>query len=1694
MASNKTALADVDGAFSDWIEIHNPDAEPVNLAGWRLTDSAAAMDKWVFPAVTLQPGDFLTVFASGKNRASPAGELHTSFALSANGEYLALSAPDGTVSTEFAPQFPPQQDDVSHGSVFTSVNLITAGQNVRYTVPQSSTPASWTERTFADAAWSSAPSGLGFGLMLPGMMVKEVQTNSDLGTLALLDAALAGTPSPPRLVADTRIRQTINFLGDGDGRFTSGNLPFALPGETHGLRATGYLSIPVSGPWTFGVNSDDGSRLRIDINNDGDFNDAGENVIVDDAGHGAQDIYGRVAPLSAGSHRFELVYFENYGGDEVEFFAQRGTFTAWNTGFRLVGDTANGGLAVATPSDGSANGGGTAMATNIQAAMRGVRASCYVRAAFNVADAGALASLKVLGLKMRCNDGFTAWLNGVEVARRNAPAVLAFDSTATAARDVAASLAQENLNLSAARSALVEGTNVLAIQGLNISAEDDSFLIQPELTGGSLQPGGAFYFRQSTPGALNSTAASLGPVADTVFSQKRGLFSAPVTVTLSTPTPGASIRYTTDGSKPGATAGILVAPADAATAPSVTLNIASTTVLRAMAFKANYDSTNVDTNTYLFPDDIIRQQANGAPPAGWPAGPVNGQILNYGMDPDIVNSTNTAIGGAAQVKTALQAIPSVCLSVPVDSLFNTGTGIYTHPGEDGYAWEREASIEMINDPVTADKGFQENCGIRIRGGFSRSTDNPKHAFRILFRSDYGAGKLKYPVFPNDPTAVEEFDKFDIQTSQNYSWSFQNDGANTFLRELWDRDSQLDMNQPATRGRFVHLYLNGVYWGLYQIQERAEADYAASHFGGTDDDYDVVKVETTAGYAINPTAGDLTAWTDMWNKSRASYFINSNRGPAAPYSAATYTQEQKNAAYFKLLGLAADGGSPTTDPVLVDVDNLIDYMLIVFLSGNGDAPLAGGGDFPNNYYSIRDRRGGHGFMHFQHDGEHSLNAGGAVFDRTGPYTDPVSGAWNNITKSNPQYTHQDLTPNAEYKIHFADRVHKHMISPNGALNTLANQQRMSARAAIVGSAIIAESARWGDSKRATPFNANDWRAAVNATLSWFTSRNAPVLQQLTADGLYPALAAPMMSQPGGAIASTTPLTMNSTATTIYYTVNGPDPRLVGGAVHPDALSYAGGTTTQIPFVSDGASGSLWRYLDNGTDQGTAWKEPAFDDSAWKGPAAGQFGYGENDETTAIGYGPDAGNKYITSYFRTRFDLADTAGFENLTFEAKRDDGIIVYLNGTEIVRSNLSTGAVNHLTSASAAGDDGQTFVSFANLPKNLLKTGANTLAVEVHQNGGASTDLSFDARFFATRTTGGTQILLTTPGTTTVRARVRNAAGVWSAMNEQEFLVDTEAASAANLTVSELMYHPPSPTPAETAAGHTDSQSFQWLELLNTSAKAIDLRGASFSMGIEFNFPDISGPGTLLAPGARILLCENTEAFLLRYGAARQPFIGGQFTGALANGGERLVLNAADGSVILDFTYDDTSPWPEEADGLGRSLVLVRAASRPDPSRPDPSQPASWRAAAIAGGTPGGSDATTFEAWKTAAGLTGDQADPDGDGLDNLLEFALGGNPLIPSNAPLPQLKTAVFPAGDPPVPAEFLTLTWQRNLAAEEVVYRFEQAADPAAAVWTELPVVPVSTRIIEPGASAEVTVRLTTPLPASGPRNFIRLRATRN
>jgi len=175
----------------------------------------------------------------------------------------------------------------------------------------------------------------------------------------------------------------------------------------------------------------------------------------------------------------------------------------------------------------------------------------------------------------------------------------------------------------------------------------------------------------------------------------------------------------------------------------------------------------------------------------------------------------------------------------------------------------------------------------------------------------------------------------------------------------------------------------------------------------------------------------------------------------------------------------------------------------------------------------------------------------------------------------------------------------------------------------------------------------------------------------------------------------------------------------------ALCNAHGNAFDTPLIE---SGSSWSYLDNGTDQGTAWQAIGFDDFMWAVGDA-QLGYGDSDEATVVSYGPNAAAKYITTYFRHSFDVANPAAIDGLTLSLLRDDGAVVYLNGTEVMRSGMPAGTITYLTTASisVAGSNESRFYK-ATVDPALLVVGTNVIAVEIHQRNGTSSDLSFDLR------------------------------------------------------------------------------------------------------------------------------------------------------------------------------------------------------------------------------------------------------------------------------------------------------------------------------------------------------------------------------
>lgn len=657
------------------------------------------------------------------------------------------------------------------------------------------------------------------------------------------------------------------------------------------------------------------------------------------------------------------------------------------------------------------------------------------------------------------------------------------------------------------------------------------------------------YFAVPSPNADNAGTSYADYVRDTSFSIGRGLYASTQSVAITSNTIGAQIYYTTNGSEPAAGVGTLY------TAP---ISISSTTVLRAVATQADFLPTNIDTNSYIFRSDIVTQSST---PINWPASSPNSQTLDYEMD------TPASVGTTTQgMIDALGAIPSISIVTEQDHLTDSSTGIYVHAGNRGSAWERKSSVELIHPPGYVDpdgniEGFQSEIGLRIRGGFSRSNGNPKHAFRLFFRRSYGDKELNYPLFGSKGTDV--FKGIDLRTSQNYSWAFQNNNNNTFMREVFARDTQRDMENPHTRSRYYHLYLNGVYWGLYMTQERAEAEYAESYFGGDDSEYDVAKsAGSSGGYDTEMTDGNNTDWMAAYALTQG---ITGTTGGVDNY--------------LHIQGLNASGVRNPAVPIHVNMEQLINYMIVVFYNGSYDAPLSTFGSIQasNNWFALRNRvSDDRGWNFYAHDMEHSLGTGGNSTDRTGPFPYDTNEVEGSFASSNPQYFHQYLSSHPEYLLKFADLAHEAFF--NGGVYTNASVlARFGEREATVTQVIDAEAARWGDGR-----DRSTWNSAVASLKNWTNNRHLTVLSQISADGHYPSTDAPVFNQHGGQVTTGFNLAIsnpNGSGTT-YYTTDGSDPRLYGGTVSGSATSGTGFTmNTSMTVNSRILLGGVWSALNS-----------------------------------------------------------------------------------------------------------------------------------------------------------------------------------------------------------------------------------------------------------------------------------------------------------------------------------------------------------------------------------------------------------------------------------------------------------------------------------------------------------------------------------
>jgi len=632
----------------------------------------------------------------------------------------------------------------------------------------------------------------------------------------------------------------------------------------------------------------------------------------------------------------------------------------------------------------------------------------------------------------------------------------------------------------------------------------------PDVSAGRVSPSDlqVRYFTLPTPRAPNSSTWP-GMVADTEFSRHRGFYETPFQVHITCATDDAAIRYTLDGTAPTASHGAVY------TGP---IAITTTTVLRAAAFRAGWLPTNIDTQTYIFLGDVIRQPANvpGYPnPNSWLGGN-SYAIHDYEMDPQVVDDP----AYSSVMLKAMTDIPTLSLA--------TGRAAM-----DTWYWgsgESPASIELIY-PAAPNKNVQADCGVQ-----PHSHNRMKRSMRLNFRAEYGDSKLKSPLFQDAPlngdSAVDEVDRIILRGGNNRCWArIWNPERTSYTEDQWYRDTQIAMSGVGSRGTFVHLYINGLYWGLYNPVERPDAWFASSYMGGQKEDWFAVNHGGAGG-------GDSARWNYL-------------KGPL----------KDKN---------MSDPANYTEMQQYLDIDRYIDYVMLCWYMGMTDWP-------GNNWWGGNRNDVPGPFMYFAWDGEWSWktvrdgqNNGWVHPDfrsnRSGGAT--IAALWHSLRR------------NGDFMMRFADRAYMHLFN-GGALTEENCKARYLALNDFIRDAVIAESARWGDVCKAlghpTRTRDVDWIFAENELLSpGFMTGNVPkFLASLRAQGYYPAIDPPIFQQPGGTVPGGFQLTITNPAGegTIYYTLGGADPRQAvtgdpAGAVYSAPLTLDGSAVVKARVFSGG----------------------------------------------------------------------------------------------------------------------------------------------------------------------------------------------------------------------------------------------------------------------------------------------------------------------------------------------------------------------------------------------------------------------------------------------------------------------------------------------------------------------------------------------
>lgn len=825
-------------------------------------------------------------------------------------------------------------------------------------------------------------------------------------------------------------------------------------------------------------------------------------------------------------------------------------------------------------------------------------------------------------------------------------------------------------------------------------------------------------------------------------------------------------------------------------------------------------------------------------------------------------------------------LPVISIVTDPANFFSNERGIYVTGtrGKSGYCdsavrnvkqdWERPVNVELYEKDGTL--AFNQGAGAQIFGGCSRHRF-PQKSLALFARKAYGKGSFQYRLFPDKD--VDRFESFVLRSSgdDQVLTLFRDALSQTVLTEYMDVDIQAY--------RPIVLFLNGQYWGIHNLREKISEHYVEGNFGVNPDEVNLLEgsggviTGTNAGYAV-----------------MVDYANTHNMADPAQYAI-----------------VAAQ----------IDIDQYIDYQI-------GHIYLAER-DWPGN--NIKFWRATSGPMAkwrwINYDMDQCFTLWSVSEDMIEKTTTASGTSWPNPEWSTRLF--RNLLKNDTFRNEFIQRFAYHM-------NTTFNPERVIGFIDRYQERLAPEIPRhitkWGGKK--DPDALETWMSPIfNSVASW--QENVDQMRRFT------------LQRPAIAAADVVGHFKLSGMSALGLALHVPDSGLlqINGKRLPDG--FQGSYFDSIPLMVRATpqpgyvfsrwearsglmfqetlvpAGSVWKYADGGVDLGTDWQQPGYNDAAWPaGPA--QLGYGERDQATVVGSAAEAGHKPVTVYFRRSFQVTDVTLFSSFAVSLLVDDGAVAYLNGHEIARVNMPSGTVYYDTPASQAIADEDSFREFP-IPLDQLKSGVNTLAVEIHQTRGDRSDLSFDCSL-----SGQAFVVINSQGLDTPEIKVTLLGDT-----QLTAFFDADPAPAGDpVVITEINY--------KSAA---DADSDDWIELYNRTTTAIDLAGWQFcdEAGHAYLFP----ADTILWPGGYLVLCRDTIKFRAVHPGIRN--ILGNFTFGLSGNGESVRLLDAEGKVIDRVDYASAAPWPDTADGTGYTIELTDVSS-------DNSRPENWRAATLFG-TPG---------------------------------------------------------------------------------------------------------------------------------------------